>query len=109
VDGHDAGVLPVAAVLLEFTGPEQAAAAGGDGKVILRVQGTTEPVSVEVYNGSPRIIQLLRGPSVRLKTSGGAENTVPVELKFLSVGDYVLSARLIDAGSPRTPLGKQPF
>jgi hypothetical protein len=105
VDGHDAGRLPVAAVLLEFNGPDQATAAGGDGKLILRVHGTTEPVAVEVHNGSPRIIQLLHGNSLRLKTSGGEENTVPVELKFLSSGDYILTARLIEGDSGKTPRG----
>jgi hypothetical protein len=105
VDGHDSGRLPVAAVLLEFSGPDQAAAAGGDGKMILHVHGTTESVAVEVHNGSPRIIQLLHGNSLRLKTSGGEENTVPVELKFLSSGDYILTARLVEVDSGNMPRG----
>jgi hypothetical protein len=105
VDGHDAGRLPVAAVLLEFSAPDQATAAGGDGKLILHVHGTTEPVAVEVHNGSPRTIQLLHGNSLRLKTSGGEENTVPVELKFLSSGDYILTARLVEPDSRITPRG----
>ena len=105
VDGYEAGRLPVTAILLEFSGPERAPSPGGDGKLILHVHGTTDPVAVEVHNGSPKVIQLLSSHSVRLKTSGGEENIAPVELKFLSLGDYLISARLVGADSANPPRG----
>jgi len=99
VDGRDAAQLHVTAVLLEFSGPEKTPSPGGNGKLILHVRGTHEPVAVEVHNSSPKVIQFLTGHLLQLKTSGGEENIAPVELKFLSSGDYTLSARLTGAES----------
>jgi hypothetical protein len=93
--GVDAGQFPVSAVLLEFSGPAEAPNAGSNGKLIVRARGTTEPLLVEVRNGSPGVIQLLQGNLQRLKTSGGEENIAPLEMKFLSDGNYSISARLV--------------
>jgi hypothetical protein len=92
--GHDAGPFPVTGVLLDFSGPAEAPTAGAEGKLILRVHGTTEPLAVEVRNASPEIIRLLHGNMQRLGTSGGEENIAPVELKFLASGNYVVTAWL---------------
>jgi hypothetical protein len=102
VAGYDTGQIPVSAVLLEFSGPPDAPDAGSQGKIILRVLGATEPLAVEVRNGSPAIIQFPGGSVQRLATSGGDENIAPVELKFLAPGNYTPTARLIpaDSGSP---------
>ncbi|MGH9678640.1 MAG: IPT/TIG domain-containing protein, partial [Candidatus Acidiferrales bacterium] len=91
VRGGDEKSFPVTSVLLDFSGPAEAPAAGADGKLILHVHGTTEPLAVEVHNASPQIIQLLHGNLQRLGTSGGEENIAPVELKYLAAGDYVIS------------------
>ncbi len=101
VAGYDTGQIPVSAVLLEFSGPPDAPDAGTQGKIILRVLGATEPLAVEVRNGSPAIIQFPGGSVQRLATSGGDENIAPVELKFLAPGNYTLTARLIPANSGR--------
>ena len=98
--GRDAGPIPVTGVLLDFSGPAEAPTAGAEGKLILRVHGTTEPLAVEVRNASPEIIQLLHGNLQRLGTSGGEENIAPVELKFLASGNYAVTARLAPADSP---------
>jgi hypothetical protein len=97
VTGMDAGKFPVSVVLLEFTGPAEAVNAGSSGKLILHAHGTTEPLMFEVRNGSPRVIQLSKGNVQRLKTSGGDENIAPVEVKFLTGGNYSVTARLISA------------
>jgi hypothetical protein len=101
-DGHDLGSFPVAAVLLEFTGPSQTPNAGTQSKLILHARGTSEPLEVEVHNGSPEIVQLLHGNTQRLRTSGGEENTVAVDLKLLAAGNYVVTARLVSA-EPESP------
>ncbi len=93
--GVDAGQFPVSAVLLEFSGPAEAPNAGSTGQLIVRARGTTEPLLVEVRNGSPAVIQLSQGNLQRLKTSGGEENIAPVEMKFVSDGNYSVSARLV--------------
>jgi len=102
VAGIDAGQFPVSAVLLEFSGPTEAVNAGSSGKLILHAHGTTLPLLLEVRNGSPGVIQLSKGNVQRLKTSGGEENLAPVEVKFMTGGNYSVSARLIstDAGAP---------
>ena len=97
--GVDAGEFPVSAVLLEFSGPTEAPNAGSVGKLIVRARGTTEPLFLEVRNGSPGIIQLSKGNVQRLKTSGGEENIAPVEVRFLTGGNYAVSARLLSLES----------
>jgi hypothetical protein len=97
VAGMDAGRFPVSAVLLDFRGPPEAVNAGSEGKLILHAHGTTEPLTVEVRNGSPGVIQLVKGNVQRLKTSGGEDNMAPIEVKFVTGGNYSVSARLISA------------
>jgi len=97
VDGTDGGSFPVSAVLLEFSGPAETPDAGSTGSLILRAHGTTEPLMVEVRNGSPGVIQLLGGNLQRVKTTGGDQNTAPLEVKFLSSGNYFLTARVVSA------------
>jgi hypothetical protein len=97
VGGVDAGQFPVSAVLLEFSGPTEAVNAGSTGKLIVHARGTTEPLLLEVRNGSPAVIQLSKGNVQRLKTSGGDENSAPVDVKFETGGNYSVSARLLSA------------
>ncbi len=97
VGGVDAGQFPVSAVLLEFSGPTEAVNAGSTGKLIVHARGTTEPLLLEVRNGSPGVIQLSKGNVQRLKTSGGDENDAPVDVKFETGGNYSVSARLLSA------------
>lgn len=97
VGGVDAGQFPVAAVLLEFTGPAEAVNAGSTGKLIVHARGTTEALLLEIRNASPGVIQLAKGNVQRLKTSGGEENSAPVDVKFVTGGNYSVSARLLSA------------
>jgi hypothetical protein len=97
VGGVDAGQFPASAVLLEFSGPTEAVNAGSSGKLIVHARGTTEPLLLEVRNGSPRVIQLSMGNVQRLKTSGGEENSAAVDVKFETGGKYSVSARLLSA------------
>jgi len=99
VAGSDAGQFPVSAVLLEFSGPTEAVNAGSTGKLVLHAHGTTEPLLLEVRNGSPGVIQLSKGNVQHVKTSGGDENIAPVDVKFMTGGNYSVSARLISANS----------
>jgi hypothetical protein len=102
VAGADTGQFPISAVSFEFSGPEEAVNAGSVGKLILRAHGTTEPLLLEVRTSSPEVIQLPNGSVQRVKTSGGEENIAPVEVKFVTTGNYSISARLISADS-RSP------
>ena len=95
VAGMDAGPFAVSAVMLEFSGPAGSVDAGSSGKLILRAHGTTERLLVEVRNGSPGVIHLANGNLQRVQTSGGEENIAPVDVKFLTGGNYSVSARLV--------------
>jgi hypothetical protein len=99
--GIDAGSFPVSVVALEFSGPGNAVDAGSTGKLILRARGTTLPLIVEVRNGSPGVIRLTQGNVQRLKTSGGEENIAPIEVNFVTDGNYSVTARLISAENRR--------
>jgi hypothetical protein len=109
VAGHDAGLHPVAMVLLEFSGPSEAPPAGAQGKLHIRARGTRERLAVEIRNASPEIIQLPRGNIERVTTSGGERNAAEIEAKFLTTGDYTLTARLIptDSGLPDLEAARQ--
>ncbi len=109
VGGIDAGQFPVSVVLLEFSGPAEAVNAGSTGKLVLRARGTTEPLILEVRNASPGVIQLSNGNVQRIKTSGGDRNIAPVEVKFVTGGNYSVSARLIspDSSQPRSGIGRK--
>jgi hypothetical protein len=102
VASHEAGPNPVAMVLLELSGPADAPNAGASGKLTVLARGTRERVAVEVRNGSPNIIELLRGNTMRVTTSGGDRNAAEIDAKFAGPGDYTVTARLIptDAGLP---------
>jgi hypothetical protein len=105
VEGHDTGPSPVIAVLLDFSGPADAPNVGAQAKLTVRVHGATEPLAVEVRNGSPGIIQFSSGNVQRLTTSGGEQNIAEVDMKFLASGNYTITARLLPADSG-SPLGR---
>lgn len=106
VGGNDVGPLPVSLVLLEFSGPIETPNAGSQSSLVLHARGTTRPLSVEVRNGSPGVIQFPHGTVQRLMTSGGEENTAPVELKFLNAGNYTVTARLLGGETGSSPGAK---
>jgi hypothetical protein len=110
VAGMDSGQFPVSAVLLEFSGPAESVDAGSTGKLTVTAHGTTEPLLLEIRNGSPGVIQLSDGNVQRIKTSGGDDNAAQFEVKFVSGGNYSVSARLISAaaGSPGLAIAADP-
>jgi len=95
IAGADAGQFPVSVVLLEFSGPAEGASAGSAGQLVLHARGSKQPLVLEVRNASPAVIELTKGNVQRLKTSGGEENAAPVDVKFVTAGNYVVSARLV--------------
>jgi hypothetical protein len=109
VAGRDAASNTVVMVLLEISGPPEPPSAGAQGKLIVLTHGTRERLAVEVRNGSPEIIQLLRGNVERVTTSGGERNAAEIETQFLAAGDYAVTARLIptDSGLPDMEAARQ--
>jgi len=99
--GANAGPFPVSVVALEFSGPASAVDAGSTGKLILHARGTELPLIVEIRNVSPKVIRLTQGNVQRVKTSGGPDNIVPVEVNFVTDGNYFVLARLISVDTHR--------
>jgi hypothetical protein len=110
VAGMDGGQFLVSAVLLEFSGPAESVDAGSTGKLTVTAHGTTEPLLLEIRNGSPGVIQLSDGNVQRIKTSGGDDNAAQFEVKFVTGGNYSVSARLISAAgaSPGLAIAADP-
>lgn len=63
-------------------------------RILLRVQGTSEPVQLEVRNLSPQIVQLPHGDELSVRTSGGPDNSAAVEIKGKSAGAFSFSVSL---------------
>jgi hypothetical protein len=100
-EGANAGPFPVSVIALEFSGPPSDVDAGSTGKLILHARGTELPLVVEIRNGSPKVIRLTQGNVQRVKTSGGADNVAPVDVNFVTDGNYFVSARLISVDRHR--------
>jgi hypothetical protein len=99
VEERDTGPTSISAVLLDFSGPVEGSSVGAQAKLTVRVHGSTEPLAVEIRNGSPQIIQFPDGNVQRLTTSGGNQNIAQVDMKFLASGDYTVTAKLVPADS----------
>ena len=64
------------------------------GKIEIRVSGTAEPVSLEVRNLLPDVVQLAIRDEAPLRTHGGSDNSAAIEAKGLRAGDFSFSVRL---------------
>jgi hypothetical protein len=70
---------------------------GQKGRLRLVVEGTDAPVPVTVTNRSPQVVHLEGGESMKVVTSGGADNSVPVGFRAVGPGGFELSATLTDS------------
>jgi hypothetical protein len=104
VAGTDAGQYPVSVVLLELSGPAETVNAGATGQLTLHAHGTAQPLLVEVRNGSPGVVQLSKGNVQRLKTSGGEQNSAAIDVKFVTGGNYSVTARLLSSDDSQPDL-----
>jgi hypothetical protein len=68
----------------------------------VHVHGTTAAVGLEARNRAPDIAELTGGNSVRLSSSGGAQNAAKFEILGRKRGSFVISIRLLSSvGPPR--------
>jgi hypothetical protein len=67
------------------------------GRLLVRVNGTTEPLDLIVENRSPGVLRFLRGDVQQLRTSGGTSNFADVDVQAIRSGDYRFHAHLISA------------
>ena len=64
-------------------------------KLIVRAQGTDQPLQIVAENQTPGVLGFLRGDTQTLRTSGGVNNIVAIEVHTIRSGDYSFHARLV--------------
>jgi hypothetical protein len=88
-------------VSLEFEAPNPALQPGQKGKVNVRVDGSSEKLSLAVEDRNPGVLRFTGGDAQRLITCGGAENFAEIAVQAVASGDYSFGARLMP--SPDVP------
>lgn len=63
-------------------------------KLVLRVEGTAEPLTLRVQNLTPQAVRLLHGDLIQVRTSGGQSNTAAIKLKAIDPGAFSFSVNL---------------
>lgn len=76
-------------------------------KMVLRVNGTAEPVQLNVTNMSPGTVQFSKKEQIRVRTSGGADNSARITAKGIGVGAFWYSAKLVSGtGEANLPVAR---
>lgn len=95
VGGRSSEPAPVTLVRLEISSEKAQLKAGEQGHLVVRVQGTAEPVDIEVHSLNPGVVRFLAGSVERQTTVGGAQNTATFEMVGIGGGDFSVEARLM--------------
>jgi hypothetical protein len=82
-------------VALDFEPPQPGMVPEKKSKLVVRVQGTDQPLQIVVENQTPGVLEFLRGDTQTLRTSGGVNNIVAIEVHTIRSGDYSFHARLV--------------
>jgi hypothetical protein len=98
----DAGHAPATTslVALDFLPPNPPLEPGKKGKLFVRAEGTADPLDIIVENHSPDVIHFTRGETQQLRTSGGAQDQVPVDIQAIRSGDFSFHARIVPVPDP---------
>jgi len=76
-------------------------------KMVLRVTGTAKPVELSVTNMSPETVRFSKREQVRVRTSGGADNSATITAKGVGIGLFSYSAELVfDTGEADLPVAR---
>lgn len=93
-------------VSLEFAPPRPALQPGQKGQIEVRVDGTSQKLTLVVEDTNPGVLRFeggdARGDARPLTTSGGPTNTAEIKVQAITSGDYSLHARLVPTPDPRT-------
>jgi hypothetical protein len=78
-------------------------------KLVVRVLGSDQSLTVEARSLAPEVVRILGENPQRVQTSGGAENTASIDIEGVQAGDFGFRVRLISppAGSPDLEAAKQ--
>lgn len=98
---HQAPPLTITLAGLELEADSSPLKAGEHRTLTVHVRGTTAKIALEARNLSPDIADLAGGNSVRLSSTGGAENLARFDLIARKNGSFIISIRLVP--SPAHP------
>ncbi|HEY0702326.1 MAG TPA: hypothetical protein VGD60_06125 [Candidatus Acidoferrales bacterium] len=87
-------------VSLHFDPPIPALVPEKRSKLALHVQGSSEPLRVQVENRTPGVLRFLHGDTQSLTTSGDAENSAIIGVEAIRAGDFSFRARLLPVLDP---------
>jgi hypothetical protein len=82
-------------VLIRVTATPQNIPPGKKQEIMLRIFGTDEPISLELHNLRPEIVQFVKHGDVRLRSSGGSDNSVPVQARGLRAGEFSFAVQYV--------------
>jgi hypothetical protein len=87
-------------VSLAFDPPQPALQPGKKSSLLLRVEGSIEPLRISAENQTPGVLRFLHGNEQELRTTGGTENVAAVPVQAIRSGDYSFHARLMPSPDP---------
>jgi hypothetical protein len=82
-------------VALDFVPPNPALLPGHKGKLFVRATGSADALQILAENSSPNVIHFLRGETQELRTSGGAQNEVALQVEAIRSGAFSFHARIL--------------
>ncbi len=89
-------------VSLHFDPPIPALVPEKRSKLALHVQGSSEPLRVQVENRTPGVLRFVHGDTQSLTTSGGAENSGEIAVEAIRAGDFSFRARVLPVPDPQS-------
>lgn len=82
-------------VSLEFEPPQPPLVPEKKSKLVVRADGTEQPLRIMAENQTPGVLEFARGDPQKLRTSGGANNFAAIEVQAIRSGDFSFHARLL--------------
>jgi hypothetical protein len=109
IAGKGSVSIPVSVVELDLGDSAAGANAGDHENLAVRVRGTQNPMTLQIVNKSPDIVQFSQGPVQQVETSGGENNLAQVMMRGVKEGDYVVAAHLLTtvSGAPDIESARQ--
>jgi hypothetical protein len=87
-------------VSLNFEPPQPPLMPEKKSKLLVRAEGTEQPLEIVAENQTPGVLSFLRGDVQRLRTSGGARNIAAIDVQAIRSGDFAFHARLVPPADP---------
>ena len=93
--GEERWTATTRVVSLEFEPPQPPLVPEKKSKLVVRAEGTEQPLRIVAENQTPGVLGFERGDVQNLRTSGGANNFAAIEVQAFRSGDFSFHARLL--------------